>query len=850
MTLEIIKGGFSFTPDDEQLLMKQRAITKRINDNFIQVGAVFLKAANKNPFDADWYTHEYKDTNLQSWVDDPALQDRNVGFNLQLGWMDVDIDANDPEYNRCIVAAMKHLGIDTRFKFGRMSVGYPTHVFIQLGEDESANFEYLTRFEPKAFKLGEDRFHVQLRSYPTRIDAKNLAASAKQTVVPGSVYSHKREAGAYDISVWYGDEGIADSARDIAATTPRKVSFNEVVRAVAFGTFLYCVRSEWVEGQRQSTAGKLAGWLARIVLESQAMNNQEAIAKDVFCPVDTDEIAQALLEFVGKYMGDDEVHMRIRTYRDAKKKLEANPDAKIPGWPSITEMLGGERVLALRGVFMPGSDVAQLTKMAERYLYDETDNRYVDRQRFKSNANYVHPGDELLTRHKGDTIKIGGKPIEAFRIFESSDLRKRVGFRDLYPDLDAGGVYRIGSLGDILSDVDEDDTALSVFNTWRGWPVSPAAGDAYDPEYMKKIVADLDHVLSLITRDNADQMDWVKQWLAWTLQHPGDKQQIALVVVGDQGIGKSWFGNIFVRSLMGPMWGSAAAKVLEGDFSIGPFKDKMFVFIDEARFHNDIGVEEIKKLIRGVDVPGMEKFQEARNYRIFARMMFASNRLDLGVGQQGVRDRALFYVRTYDREYKKMSEMEFRTWAETLKPFFTEFTGTVGQRKAREHFMRYFMEYPADKYAIESIKHSSGGDSAILIANMGWARKIAIAIVEDGRIFDDLDISYPFTLSDFNKRVVEVEKELGMRNVQGARVMAEFEGAGVIERIVVGGAKKLRFTDRIGSLTEKLSKVFSVEIEPRYVFDEKKDYGPNDCDGSARPAWKGARKGIVAESKF
>lgn len=843
MAFETVAGGYKLSAEDQEILLNQRAITKAINDQFIQVGALFLKQSSKNPFKDDWYKSAYKDTDLQSWIDDPALRYYNAGFNLQLGWMDVDIDADDPEFNRAVIAAMEYLKIDTRFKFGRMSVGQPSHVLVQLGEEEAQNFEHIKRFEPKEFRIDGKRYHVQLRSFPTNINAANLAKAAKQTVVPGSIYSHKKKEGAYDLSVWYANGEAAKKVQQIATTTPRKVNFAEVVRAIAFATVAYVVRDQWVEGSRQTTAQRVGGWLARVVAESRAMNNHEAISTEVFCPIDDDSIAEALLYFICEYCSDEEKHMRIRVYNDACEKLGRNPDAKIPGWPAMEQMFGAHKVNALRSVLMPGSDVSALTKMAERYIYDESDDRYIDRERFWTVGNFVHASEELQRRHKADSVRVGGKAREAFKVFEASDIRKRVGMRELYPELNPGGIYRISALGEVLSDDDEiDHTALTVFNTWRGWPVQPTTD--FNADLMRDLITRFDTVLGYLTQDKEEQIDWIKKWYAWTFQNPGDKQQIAWVVVGEQGIGKSWIGDVWTRAMMGNLWGSAASKIMENDFNVGPFINKMFVFIDEAKFHNEQGVDAVKKLIRGVDVPGMEKFQEARNYRLFARLMFASNRLDIGVGQANTTDRALFYTRAYDRDYKKMTEAQFRTWAEGLKAFFSEFTAMMAKREVREHFMRYFLEYPTDKFEVESIKHSSSNDAQIVVANMNWARRIAKHIIEDGRIFDDLDISFPFTVSDLNRRVAEVSQELGMRNVQGSRVLAEFENAGVIEKIVTGGMRKLRFTHKIGSLTELFGEAINAPMEPKFVFDAEKDYGRNDCDGSTRPAWKGA-KGIV-----
>jgi len=848
MTFKTIAGGFALTGPERDKINTQRAITKEINDRFVQVGAVYLKTSGKMPTNEDWSKSQYRDTNLQSWIDDPEHAQFNLGFNLQVGWLDIDIDADDPFYKFCIVSALDYLKIDTRFRFGRESVGQPSHVLVQLGEEESANFDMLKAFEPKEFRIGGQRFYTELRSMPTNVAEKNVARAAKQTVVPGSIYTHKTQSGRPDISVWYGKDGtVATNVRAIAATTPRRVNFNEIVRAIAFGTMLYVVHEEWVEGRRQATAHRIAGWLARVVKDSQAMNNHEAVAKDVFCPVDDDSIAEGLLRFICDTLGDDEANMRIRTYRDASEKLNRNPDAKIPGWPALAELLGGEKVVALRSVFMPGSDVSQLTKMAERYIYDETDNKYIDRDRFFAAGVYAHDGAELERRHKGDVVRIGGKPKEAFRLFESSDMRKRVGQRDLYPNLSPGAIYRISNLGEVLGDDDQDDQhSLAVFNTWRGWQIQPAEKGGTDLE--AQLVERLDRLLGYVTRDNQNQITWFKQWAAWTFQNPGTKQQIAPVIVGGQGVGKSWLGNVFFHSLMGPLWGTASPKTMEGDFNVGPFKDKMLVFIDEAKFYSETGTEDVMRLIRSVEVPGMEKFMEARTYRIFSRLMFASNRLDMNIGHANVRDRALFYMRAYDQQHMGMNEIEFRAWAETLKPWFDEYTELMKRRDVREAYMRYFLDLPCDRHTIESIKFSSSADSAVVLSNMGWPRRIAKYIIEDGRIYDDLDISFPFGIPDLFRRVREVCQELGMRDVQGARVLQELEDAGVLDKVTVGGQKKLRFRYRIATLQDHFGKVIGVPLETRWEFTDE-DHGDNDNDGMQRRPWKGAKLGIVAASK-
>lgn len=843
--LKPITGGFSLEPNLKKLVNEQRAITHQINEHFIQVGAVFLKTSSKNPFEEDWFSKNYRDTNLQSWIDDPELQGLNVGFNLQLGWVDIDIDSSDREYNKCIVAALNHLRVDTRFQFGRLSTNAPAHVLVQLGESEASNFEHLKMFEPREFKLKGERYKVELRSFAINTPNSQLSREAKQTVMPGSVYSSKTEANTPDVSVWYRDTNkVAENVHQIATTTPRKTEFNTIIRAIAYGTVLFLIKPHWVEGSRQFMAQKISGWLARVVADSNSLNNHEAIADDVFCPIDSDDIAENLLEFICGELDDKEPFMRVRTYRDAVGKLARNPDAKIPGWPTISQMLGDEVTNALRTVLMPGADVSMLTKLAERYIYDETDDLYIDRERFKSFEKFAHDGAELDRRHRGDFVRVGGKLRPAFKLFEISTIRKRVNTRDLYPDLAPGGIFRIDRIGDMLPDDDETEEYVNTaFNTWRGWPISPT--DKPNPEIMAQCDAYLNKLLHYLTCDNSNQSEWLKSWLAWTFQFPGQKQQIAPVIVGGQGVGKSFFGNTFLRVLMQSLWGTASPKLLEGSFAVEPFIGKMTVFIDEAKFHSEGSTEEIKKLIRNVSIGGAEKFQSARNYRIYSRVVFASNHFDMNLGQANVQDRALFYIKAYDAAHLGITPHEFRKWTVTLKPFFDEFQTFLNRRDAREHYMRLMLDLPVDRHKIEDTTFSSAADVDIVSHNMSWARRVAKYIIEDARIMEDSDITMPFTMTDLNKRVGEVAQELGMRSVQGARVLAEFKDAGLLEQHVENKRVMLRFKYKAATLTQKYGEAISVNLEPRFQYDSE-DEGMNDTTLASPKGWRGLNRRLYS----
>lgn len=817
MDFSSLNSVFTLSAGDQKIVNTQKAITKYINEKFIQVGAVFLKPASKFPIDEKWFDITRGNTDLQMWIDDEAHQPLNVGFNLQFGWLDVDIDSVDPDYNWLVISALNFLGIDTRFRFGRASVNFPTHVLVQLNEEEAKSYEYLKYFEPREIRLN-GRHHVQLRSY----GGTEKSREAKQTVMPGSIYTPKSGDAEYDISVWYtADNKVAVDPKKIAETTPRVAPFHTLVRAVSFATIAYAIRNHWVEGSRQVTATKLTGWLARIVRDCKAMNEHEILSREVFCPIDSDDYAEKLIHFICGVFNDDEPYMRVRAYHDASEKLDRNPDAKVPGWISMTELLGGEAVQALRTVTTPGADVSSLTKIADRYVYDETDNSYIDRDRHRVQSKYTHDGAELERRHKGDIIFLGGKPREAFKIFESSNIRKRVDFRDMYPDEAPGSIFRVDGMGRIVSDEDES-VASTTFNTWQGWQVEPIA--VIDPVIMAQVIAYIDKMFLLLTSGNVDQSEWLKDWLAWTRLKPGIKQQIAAVIIGGQGVGKSFWGNVFCKALFGQrLWGTASAKVVDDKFNIGPFVGKIFNFIDEAKFNADNGaVEEIKKLIRNTDVSGMKKFEDARDFRVFSRIAFASNVFNINISQRNVEDRALFYMRATSAASKGMSEAQFKNWALGLKPFYDEFGEKLQDKTFVQHVVRYFVDRTPDRHAIESLAFSSGQDEDVLKSNMSWARRCAKSIIESGYISDvTTSFDYPFDMLSMSKRVIEEAKVMGFHNLLPEVVFNELKLTGLIEEYTEDdGRRMMRFSRKWGDVIEMYEGVIGIKLSPYRAVDD------------------------------
>ena len=819
------------SPDDWVGINEQRAITTLVNRDIVKVGAVYLRPTSKVPVNDNWSASKYLDTDLRDWIDNELYRFSNVGFNLQQGWVDIDVDGDDTEYNKCIHSAMQHVGVDCRLAFGRKSAGVPRHFLVQLSEEESRSFDEFKQFEPKAIRIRNQRFYTDIRSGTESSD------DAKQTVVPGSLYGDRD---GVDVSVWWTDRGrIAKSLGELTQTSPRATPFNWLIRAIAFGTILYLIKPQWVPGIRQDTALKFNGWLARIVDESFAINNSEQLSQEVHCPIDHDDIAQSLLDFICRETSDDEAYMRKRTYKDARDKLSRNPDARIPGWPSMKALFGEEIVAALRAICAPGTDTNVLMQLVEQYVYDDSNGLYIDRYRHKrGDWPYAHSAEDLYRRHKSDVIMLGGKPKEAFKSFEMSKMRVRVGSADLYPQQEPLSIFRVTRSGKFVGE-DYEGEARLIYNHWTDWDHKPPT--TVNIPKLKQCEEKLDKVLAWLTCNNREQAQWIKEWFGWTIQHPGEKQQIAWVVVGGQGVGKSFIGTAFAKSLFGRSYGMVNGKQIGERFSVSPFMGKMFVFADEVKFKSHNAIDELKLLIRNVQTHGEQKGLDSRDYNIYARLMFASNNMDVRISESNTVDRALFFTKAYTPEFMGTSQQEFNRWTLTHKTFFDEFADFLTEDSTREHYQQIFQHIPVNRHNLESLRLSSSSDPDIVASNMSNPRKVAKFIVENGAILEDLDISTPFVDVDFMRSVSELIKTLNI-NTNPRSVLTEFDTLGMLELVTIKGKGiQRRFKWHIGTLTEKFGEAIGVDIAPRFEFGPG-DFGPNTHDGTKVAKWKGSSR--------
>jgi hypothetical protein len=128
-------------------------------------------------------------------------------------------------------------------------------------------------------------------------------------------------------------------------------------------------------------------------------------------------------------------------------------------------------------------------------------------------------------------------------------------------------------------------TPPGVFNLWRGFGCEPATGD------WRLIRA---HLLEVVCDGHEANFDWLVRWLAHTVQHPDKQAEVAVVLRGDEGIGKGLIGMLMKRIFRDHFVHVFQARHFTGNFN-SHLADALFLFVDEAFWAGDKAAEGVLK---------------------------------------------------------------------------------------------------------------------------------------------------------------------------------------------------------------------------------------------------------------
>lgn len=169
------------------------------------------------------------------------------------------------------------------------------------------------------------------------------------------------------------------------------------------------------------------------------------------------------------------------------------------------------------------------------------------------------------------------------------------------------------------------DDVNCKLNTWSGWPTKPANLDK-PSEGCKHLLGLLYHLCSNEKNQTEALFDWVLNWVAYPIQHPGAKMQTAVVVHGPQGTGKNRFFEA-----VGQIYGEYSIVLnqgaIEDKFNSDWTSRKLFIIADEIVARQDMYhlKNQLKAFITGDWVRVNPKNLAAYKERNHMNLVFLSN---------------------------------------------------------------------------------------------------------------------------------------------------------------------------------------------------------------------------------
>ena len=172
-----------------------------------------------------------------------------------------------------------------------------------------------------------------------------------------------------------------------------------------------------------------------------------------------------------------------------------------------------------------------------------------------------------------------------------------------------------------------------IYNLWQGFSVEPKTGEWPTIK---------DHIFTVICSSNKSDYDWLLKWLARCVQLPGERAEVAVVLMGLRGIGKGQFVELLSRIFGSHFLSVHSSKHLVGSFN-RHLMDLLFLYADEAVWGGDKqGESSLKALITEdavmIEPKGIDAFPVPNRLKI----VIASN--SEWVIPAGLRDERRFFA--------------------------------------------------------------------------------------------------------------------------------------------------------------------------------------------------------------
>jgi Family of unknown function (DUF5906) len=396
-----------------------------------------------------------------------------------------------------------------------------------------------------------------------------VLSTGKQTMVPPSVHP------SGELVVWHNN-----------AVAPVELEPKEVMRRAGLEAFLMAVTHYW---PARGTRNEATWSLARVLIE--ALGDRYPDEDKLIATVD------ALLEEVAASGGDGEESLDGK--KRARKTLEKMQAGEhTTGMPHLVELLGlpePEKVVKTFRLWLRMASSDYVERMNQRHAVVRIGAKVGILDEQPGQPPQFMSTEDLNLWYANDRVRIGEESIPVSRLWLKHAQRRQY--------------QRV-----VFDPMDSDP---NHFNMWRGFAVKP------DPT--KSCEKFLAHIRDNICTGNAAHYQWVLGFLAHMVQKPHEKPGVALVLRGDEGVGKGflayWLGQLCPQHYVAV----SQSVHITGRFN-AHLQQALLVFVDEAFWAGDKqGQGTLYRMITDQDMLIETKFQTPFLVKSMHRFIIASN---------------------------------------------------------------------------------------------------------------------------------------------------------------------------------------------------------------------------------